>query len=87
MNIDCWFYHDQFWEDDLRQIFINPHISFMNHFCFLQRKACFTELAILEMVICTKEHRGLAHQAAPNCLRSQLHYMVEAAFIKASSPG
>ena len=46
---------------------------------FLQRKACFTELAILETPIFTKEHRGLVHQAAPNCLRSQLHYMAEAA--------
>lgn len=54
----------------------------MNCFCcFLQRKACFTELAILETLICTKERRGLALQAAPSCPRSQLHYTVEAAFI------
>lgn len=46
-----------------------------------RRKACFTELAILETMICTKEHRGLARQAAPSCPRSQLHYMVDAAFI------
>lgn len=62
---------------------MTPHISVMNCFCsvcFLQRKACYTELAILETLICTKEHRGLAHQAAPSCPRSQLHYMVEAAF-------
>lgn len=52
---------------------------------FLQRKACFTELAILETPIFTKEHRGLAHQAVPSSLRSRLPYTAEAALTKASS--
>lgn len=50
-------------------------------FDFPQRKACFTEPAILETMICTREHRGLAHQAAPSCPRSRRHYTVEAAFL------
>lgn len=50
-------------------------------FDFLQRKACFTEPAILETTICTRERRGLARPAAPSCPRSQLHYTVEAAFL------
>lgn len=63
----------------------------MNFFCcFLQRKACYTELAILETLICTKEHRRLAHQAVPNCLRLQLHYIDDTLMpiskLKASSP-
>lgn len=49
--------------------------------CFLQRKECYTELAILGTAIYTKEHRGLAHQAAPSCPRSQLLYMDENAFM------
>lgn len=59
-----------------------PHISFIRClFDFLQRKGCFTEPAILETTICTREHRGLAHRAAPSCPRSRLHYMVEDAFL------
>lgn len=90
MNIDHCFRHYQFWENKNYSDFIiySSHLSFMNCFCcFLQRKACSTGLGILETLTCTKEHRGLAHQAAPSCPRSQLRYMVEAAFIiKASSP-
>lgn len=48
-------------------------------FFFLQKKECFTEHGILETLTCTKEHRGRARQAAPNCLRSQLPFMAEAA--------
>lgn len=48
-------------------------------FFFLQKRECCTGLDILETVICTKEHRGLEHQAALSCPRSQPHYTADAA--------
>lgn len=40
--------------------------------CFLQRRACCTELATLETAICTRGLRELARRAAPSCQRSRL---------------
>lgn len=57
------------------------HLSWTVSVAFLQRKACYTELAILETLTCTKERRGLAHRAVPSCPSSQRHYTVEAAFM------
>lgn len=55
-------------------------------FFSLQRRECCTEHAILGTLTCTKEHRGLARRAAPNCLRSQPPSTAEAACINAGSP-
>lgn len=63
------------------------HVYFMKCLCcFLQKKECYTGLATLETLICTKERRGLAHRAVPSYRRSPLRYTAEAAvIIKASS--
>lgn len=53
---------------------LDCYSEFLVTFFSLQRKECFTEHGILETLTCTKEHRGLAHRAVPNCLRSQLPF-------------
>lgn len=84
MNIDCCFCRclsGEMIKDTFRFSWPLMYVFMNCCCCFPQRKACFTELAILETLICTRERRGLALQAAPSCPRSQLHYTVEAAFI------
>lgn len=67
--------------DEIKTILHIYYSFIMHHFCgFLQRKACYTEHAILETLICTKERRGLERQAALSCPRSRLRYMVDTAF-------